>query len=95
MFATLVGNIDPVVVQEAFVTPEPVAMGVGILSVIVGLFLMVSFMILVVAAVVWVIMLICRRGSSDNELKQTIATQQTQIDTLTRELEEVKRKLEQ
>ena len=87
MFAMLFGNINPMVEMES--------MGaVRSFMVLPIVFVIMLLMALVFAAVVCLIVWLCRRGSSDNGLKQTITEQQTKIDDLKRELEEVKRKLE-
>ena len=94
MFAMLFANFDPLVVQEARFAAEA-SEPTMLLSVVFIVMLLMGLAVLGgVVAVVCLIVWLCRRGSSDNGLKQTITEQQTQIDDMKRELEEVKRKLE-
>ena len=95
MFAMLLGNINPIVEHDAVFAQGVQSVGVNVTGTLVVLAVMMLFMALVVCGVVCLIVWLCRRGSSDNGLKQTITEQQTQIDDMKRELEEVKRKLGQ
>ena len=94
MFAMLLGNVDlnPMVQAEFQVAPVT---GISVLGVLFMAMLVVGVMALGVAAVVGILMFCLRGGKKGNELKEIITNQQTQIDDLKRELEEIKQKLKE
>jgi len=89
----LLGNVDlnPMVVAEIQAAPVTAVPVFGMLFIVM---LVIGLMALGIVAVVG-ILVFCLRGKKGNELKEIITRQQTQIDELKRELEEVKQKLNQ
>ena len=90
----LLGNVDlnPMVAAEIQVAPVP---GVPVFGVLFIVMLVMGLMVLGIAAVVGILVFCLRGGKKGNESKEIITNQQTQIDNLKRELEEIKQKLNQ